>query len=103
VLGQSLGEARAHTGEVGVGVGVGRASATGRGVVRLAASALTSLHAARTGTGWLGCTASAGSRGSGRWLLGRARLLAGFQPTANVNIENSFFLFPNLFIICKLI
>jgi hypothetical protein len=92
-----------HTGEVGVGVGVGRASVTGRGVVRPAASALASLHATRTGTGWLGCTALAGPRGSGRWLLGRARLPAGFRPTANVNIENSFFLFPNLFIICKLI
>jgi hypothetical protein len=49
-----------HTGEVGVGVEVGRASMTGRGVVRPAASALASLHAARTGTGWLGYTALAG-------------------------------------------
>jgi hypothetical protein len=65
----------------------------GRGVVRPAASALASLHTARTGTGWLGCTASAGPRGSGRWLLGRARLPAGFRPTTNVNIENSFFFF----------
>jgi hypothetical protein len=89
-LGQSLGQARAHTGEVGVRVGVGRASATGRGVVRSAASALASLHAVRTGTGWVGCTASAGPRESGRWLLGRARLPAGFRPTANVNMENSF-------------
>jgi hypothetical protein len=102
-LGRSPGQARVHTGEVGVGVGVGRASVTGRGVVRPAASALASLHATRTGTGWLGCTALAGPLGSGRWLLGRARLPAGFRPTANVNIENSFFLFPNLFIICKLI
>jgi hypothetical protein len=89
-LGQSPGQARAHTGEVGVGVGVGRASATGRGVVRPAASALVWLNTARTGTGWLGCTASARPRKSGRWLLGRARLPAGFQPTSNVNIENSF-------------
>jgi hypothetical protein len=51
-----------HTGEVGVGVRVGRASATGRGVVRPTASALASLHAARTGTGWLGHSASAGPR-----------------------------------------
>jgi hypothetical protein len=102
-LGWSPGQARAHTGEVGVWVGVGRVSATGRSVVRSAASALASLHAARTGMGWLGCTASAGPRGSGRWLLGRARLPTGFRPTANVNIENSFFLFPNMFIICKLI
>jgi hypothetical protein len=64
-----------------------------RDVVRPAASALASLHVARTGTGWLGCAASAGLRRSGRWLLGRARLPAGFRPTANVNIENSFFLF----------
>jgi hypothetical protein len=87
-LGQSPGQARVHTGEVGVGVG--RASVTERGVVRPAASALASLHAARTGTGWLGCTASARPRESGRWLLGRARLPTGFRPTANVNIENSF-------------
>jgi hypothetical protein len=53
-------------------------------------SGLASLHAARTGTGWLGCTASAGPRESGRWLLGQARLSARFRPTANVNIENSF-------------
>jgi hypothetical protein len=66
-------------------------------------SGLASLHAARTGTGWLGCTASAGPRGSGKFLLDRARLLAGFRPTANVNIEILFFFFPNLFIICKLI
>jgi hypothetical protein len=92
-LGQSLGQARVHTGEVGVRVGVGQASATGRGVVRPVASALASLHAARTGTAWLGCTTSAGPRGSGRWLLGRARLPAGFRPTTNVNIENSFFSF----------
>jgi hypothetical protein len=39
-----------------------RASATGRSVVRPAASALASLQAARTGTGWLGYTASAGLR-----------------------------------------
>jgi hypothetical protein len=91
VLGRSPGQARAHTGEVGVGVG--RASATGRSIVRPAASTLALLHAARTGTGWLGCTASAGLRGSGRWLLGQARLPAGFRPTSNVNIENSFFLF----------
>jgi hypothetical protein len=45
-----------------VGVGVGRPSATGRGVVWPAASALASLHAARTGMGWLGYTASAGPR-----------------------------------------
>jgi hypothetical protein len=103
-LGRSPGQARAHTGEVGVGVGVGRASAIGRGIVRPAASALASLHAARTGMGWLGYTALAGPRGSGRWLLGWARLPAGFRPTTNVNIENSFFFFfPNLFIICKLI
>jgi hypothetical protein len=89
-LGRSPGQARAHTGEVGVGVEVGRASATGRGVVRPAASALASFHTARTGTGWLGCTTSARPRESGRWQLGRARLPAGFRPTANVNIENSF-------------
>jgi hypothetical protein len=65
----------------------------GRGQGWPAASALASLHTARTGTGWLGCTASAGPRGSGRWLLGRAQLPAGFRPTANVNIENSFFSF----------
>jgi hypothetical protein len=65
----------------------------GRSIVRPAASTLALLHAARTGTGWLGCTASTGPRGSGRWLLGRARHPAGFQPTANVNIENSFFSF----------
>jgi hypothetical protein len=59
-LGRSPGQARVHTSEVGVGVGVGRVSATGRGVVRLAASALASLHAARTGMGWLGYTTSAG-------------------------------------------
>jgi hypothetical protein len=40
VLGQSPGQARAHTSEVGVGVRVGRASTTGRGIVRPAASAL---------------------------------------------------------------
>jgi hypothetical protein len=57
-----LGQTRARTGEVGVGVRVGRPSATGRGVVRTAASALASLHAARTGTGRLGYTASAGPR-----------------------------------------
>jgi hypothetical protein len=74
-LGWSPGQARAHNGEVGVGVGVGGVSATGRGVVRPAASALASLHAAMTGMGWLGCTASAGPRGSGRWQLGQARLL----------------------------
>jgi hypothetical protein len=62
VLGRSPGQAQANTGEVGVGVGVGRASVTGRGVVRPAASALASLHAARTGMGWLGCTASAEPR-----------------------------------------
>jgi hypothetical protein len=56
------GQTRAHTGKVGVGVGVGRASVTGRGIVRPAASALASLHAVRTGTGWLGYTASAGPR-----------------------------------------
>jgi hypothetical protein len=89
-LGRSPGQARAHTGEVGVGVGVGRVSATGRGVMRPTASALALLHAVRTGMGWLGCTASARPCESGRWLLGRARLLAGFQPTTNVNIENSF-------------
>jgi hypothetical protein len=61
-LGRSLGLARVHTGEVGVGVGIGRVSVTGRGVVRPTASALASLHAARTGTGWLGYTASAGPR-----------------------------------------
>jgi hypothetical protein len=76
VLGRSPGQARAHTGEVGVGVGVGRASTTGRGVVRPTASALASLHAARTGTGWLSCTASAGPRGvgDGCWVG------LGFQP-----------------------
>jgi hypothetical protein len=60
VLGWSPGQARAHTDDVGVGVG--RASATGRGVVRPAASALASLHAARMWMGWLGYTASAGPR-----------------------------------------
>jgi hypothetical protein len=59
-LGRSPGQARAHTGEVGVGVG--RASATGRGIMQPAASALASLHNVRTGTGWLGYTASAGPR-----------------------------------------
>jgi hypothetical protein len=92
-LRRNPGQARAHSSEVGIGVGVGRASMTGRGIERPAASALASLHAARTGRGWLGCTASARLRGSGRWLLGRARLPAGFRPTANVNIENSFFSF----------
>jgi hypothetical protein len=57
-----LGQTRVHTGEVGVGVGVGRASVTRLGVVRPVASALASLHAVRTGTGWLGYTASAGPR-----------------------------------------
>ena len=82
-MGRSPGQARAHTGEVGVGVG--RASATGRGVVRPAASALASLHAARTGMGWLGYTASAGpcllSWAVREWEMGTAGWAGlGFQP-----------------------
>jgi hypothetical protein len=59
----------------------------------------------------VGPLASAGSRplrlgcaGVGRreWLLGRARFLAGFWPTASLVFKIPF-LFPNLFIICKLI
>jgi hypothetical protein len=40
---------------------------------------------------------------AGLHCFGWGRLPAEFRPIANVNIENSFFLFPNLFIICKLI
>jgi hypothetical protein len=60
------------------------------------------LHAWRgqAGFGWaaLGC---AGVGGKG-WLLGRAWLPAGFWPTAKLILKFSF-LFPCLFIICKLI
>jgi hypothetical protein len=43
----------------------------------------------------------AGVRGRG-WLLGLARLSAGFRPTVSLVFKIPF-LFPNLFIICKII
>jgi hypothetical protein len=55
--------------------------------------------------GRLGRLASAGPRGSGGDRIGwpgRARLLAEFRPTAKIKLKIPF-LFPNLFIICKLI
>jgi hypothetical protein len=55
------------------------------------------LGAGRFGWAVLGC---AGVRGKG-WLLGRARLSAGFRPTVRIVFRIPFF--PNLFIICKLI
>jgi hypothetical protein len=55
-----------------------------------------------------GRPASAGPRwaapewGEKGWLLGQAWFPAGFQPTAKIELKIPF-LFPNLFIICKLI
>jgi hypothetical protein len=55
-------------------------------------------RAGRFGWDVLGC-AGVGGR---EWLLGRARLPAGFWPTASLVFKIPF-VFPNLFIICKLI
>jgi hypothetical protein len=57
----------------------------------------------RLGAGRFGWAALGYARVGGReWLLGQARLPAGFRPTAKL-ILKILFLFPNLFIICKLI
>jgi hypothetical protein len=56
------------------------------------------LGAGRFGWAALGCTGV----GEREWLLGRAQLPAGFRPTTNL-VFKILFLFPNLFIICKLI
>jgi hypothetical protein len=65
----------------------------------------TGLQARMGEGGWLGRSASAGPRGSGGdrsgW-PGRARLPAEFRPTARIKLKIPF-LFPNLFIIYKLI
>jgi hypothetical protein len=104
-LGWSPGQARAHTGEVGVRVGVGVGWAWRRAAGCLG---FASLRAARTGmAGWAAlfgwATSSRLGRagvGAGCWVgLG---LRPGFGPQSDLLFQIPF-LFPNLFIICKLI